>query len=164
MTSKPTRLPEPAGRATRALYLALGVVMAAVFAVPSPAQAAAAETYRSAQTGNCLDGNTGGDIYPHVCNGGPFQTWEVTVNGDSSRTFKNVATGLCLDGNGSGSVYGHACNGGNFQRWFISLAFGELGFEGKQTGRCLRDVGADITSHDRGVRTCAAARTDQRWN
>jgi hypothetical protein len=139
----------------------LAVIGAAV-AVASPAQAAS-ETYKNAYTGNCLDGDGGGEIYPLACNGGSFQSWEVIANSDGSRTFRNVATGLCLDNNDTQAVYGHSCNGGNNQQWWISRAFGLIGFENKQTGRCLRDVGDDIRAPRRGTATCAAASSRQRW-
>ncbi|MCA1678041.1 MAG: RICIN domain-containing protein [Actinobacteria bacterium] len=137
-------------------------IIASTVVVATPAQAAA-ETYRNAYTGNCLDGDGGGEIYPHACNGGSNQSWEVIRNSDGSRTFRNVATGLCLDNNDTQAVYGHSCNGGNYQRWWISRAYGLIGFENKQTKRCLRDVGDDIRAPRRGLATCAAASSRQRW-
>ncbi len=151
------------GRAIAILATVLGVLTATTVALASPAYALATETYRNSATGNCLDGDGSGQIYPHPCNGGPFQSWEVIANSDGSRTFRNAATGLCLDNNDSQHVYGHACNGGNYQRWWISRAYGLIGFENKQTRRCLRDVGDDIRAPRRGVATCAASHSRQRW-
>jgi hypothetical protein len=162
--SRRRRSHRPAGRTVGALAVVVGMVLSATLALASPARAFAAETFRNAATGNCLDGNGSGDIYPLACNGGAFQHWEVVANGDGSRTFRNSATGLCLDNNDSQAVYGHQCNGGTFQKWWISRAYGEIGFENKQTGRCLRDIGNDIAAPRRGWQTCAVASSRQRWN
>jgi serine/threonine-protein kinase len=70
----------------------------------------------SASSGRCLDSDTQGEVYGLTCNGGSFQQWLVTEDGDGVR-LRNLATQLMLDSDTNGDVYTEPNNGGQFQLW-----------------------------------------------
>ncbi|WP_186768124.1 RICIN domain-containing protein [Streptomyces qinzhouensis] len=97
---------------------------AGALALAPPAQAAipGIEELRNVATGFCLDSNSSGSAYTHVCNGNEYQKWLIMPGTGATYTLQSRATGLCLDSNGGSRVYTHVCNGGDYQKWTISRA------------------------------------------
>lgn len=66
------------------------------------------------------------------CNGGDFQKWSYTNNGE----LKHKQSGNCLDSNGK-ELYILGCNGGDFQKWNRD---GDL-LKHRKSGNCLDSNG-----------------------
>jgi hypothetical protein len=117
-------------------------------------------TVQSQNTGRCLDGGRGGDIYTKDCeNNNAYQRWDIPKNG-SNYILKSQGTAYCLDSNNEGRVYGSNCKSDNpYQRWEFSSGDGGK-YKNEKTGRCL-------DSNNKGeVYTlgCAKDRAGQKWH
>jgi hypothetical protein len=142
-------------RFNRKIAVRLAAVAAALVAMFSMASPAHAEVYLAGtynivhlQNGYCLDSNSSFDVYMLPCNGGNYQKWSVTVQGQPCGegecyvqiTLKDVATGYCLDGNGT-SLYTHVC-GSAYQAWNGSDVMDTL--VQTVTGVCLDGSGTSV--------------------
>jgi len=131
---------------------AVAAALVAMFSTANPAHAAvySGGTYNivHTQNGYCLDSNSSFDVYMLPCNGGNYQKWSVTVQGQPCGegecyvqiTLKDVATGYCLDSNGT-SLYTHVC-GSAYQVWTGSDVMGML--EQSVTSVCLDGSGTSV--------------------
>jgi hypothetical protein len=120
----------------------------------------------NAQTGWCLDSDYNGSIATRTCNGGSFQTWEVTpsaTNGTPPMVIKDVATGLCLGANSFGANT-QSCNGSSAQNWEESgwpQASASFNLQNKNApGKC---IGTDANSGLAGLWPCTT-HPDQVWH
>jgi hypothetical protein len=115
-------------------------------------------TVESQNTGLCLDGGRGGDVYTKACeNNNAYQRWDIT---GSNFVFKSQGTALCLDSNNQGRVYASNCKSDNpYQRWEFSSGDGGK-YKNEKTGLCL-------DSNNKGevyTMGCAKDRTGQKWH
>jgi hypothetical protein len=110
----------------RRTLLILSALVTAATLTPTAANAAADTTIiRNWETGLCLDSNAAGNVYTGPCNGGPYQSWKMTIllvapnsSDDVTAVLTNVATGRCLDSNFGGSIYTSPCQLPNdWQHW-----------------------------------------------
>jgi Ricin-type beta-trefoil lectin domain len=117
-------------------------------------------TVESQNTGLCLDGGRGGDVYTKPCEGSnAFQRWDIDKNG-SNWVFKSKGTAFCLDSNNESKVYAKDCKSDNpYQRWEFSSGEGGK-YKNEATGLCL-------DSNNKGevyTMGCAQKRTGQKWH
>lgn len=117
-------------------------------------------------TGWCLDSDYNGSIATRACNGGNFQTWQVTPgasNGSPPMVIKDVATGLCL-GAGSTWAYTQTCNGSSSQNWAQSSSpWNSYSFNVQNKNAPGKCVGTDAYSGLAGLWPCST-HPDQVWH
>jgi serine/threonine-protein kinase len=95
-------------------------------------------TYKNVRTGLCLDSNPARKVYTLSCNGGSYQRWTVSSNGDGTVMLRNLATSFCLDSNTAGQVYTLSCNWGSFQHWKVLYNIdGTVSLRNLATSFCL---------------------------
>jgi Ricin-type beta-trefoil lectin domain len=140
------------------------ILVGTILAFSSPVLTVSAQsikgTVQSQNTGLCLDGGRGGDVYTKPCDGdNAYQKWDIPKNG-SNYIFKSQGTAFCLDSNDGGEVYAKDCKPNNpFQRWEFSSGDGGK-YKNEKTGLCL-------DSDNKGkvyALGCAKARTGQKWH
>jgi hypothetical protein len=96
------------------------VAVSSAATLPTNIQAQRVYTIQDLSTLLCLDGNTAGNVYMNVCNGGAFQKWIPSNSDNGTYKLVNVATQLVLDANGSGNVYAQYYDGAT--EWQIQLS------------------------------------------
>ena len=144
-------------RLMRTGLLVLGVVAGCLAVISTPASAAGppgATIFRNWATGECLDSNYAGAVYPLGCNGGNYQNWflydtgwvEASTNAPIIYIW-NAQTGRCLDSNTSGNVYTNPCApvGSNYFQFWVWYGDAYVGqYQDGATGLLLQANGGGI--------------------
>jgi hypothetical protein len=117
--------------------------------------------------GWCLDSDYNGSTAARACNGGTFQTWQVTPagsHGNSAMEITDVATGLCLDATVLSWSSTSPCDGSPWQGWTQSAtAWDTTTFNlqnGNARGKC---IGTDANTGLAGLWPCTT-HPDQVWH
>lgn len=124
----------------RYLVAVAAALLATAFGVPTAASAtesSAQSTFiQHAQSLLCLDGSITGGVTLKTCNGGLYQQWVYTENGQTT----HPQSGLCLDGSRTRGVRLARCNGSLYQAWFTNTGFDFI------NGDILQCLDASVTA------------------